>query len=462
MDAIEPLVDFIVGTRFEDLSTDVVAIARHSVLDNLGDTFAGSAARGCSEIAHLIMDWRGKPEAQLIGWNARAPVPDAVWLNSVQSRALELDDVHEPGLMHAASGSVPVALAVAELVPNISGRELLTAVAVGMEISCRLAMAPEVSSAISGMSFTFQGTTFGAAATAARMFGLDVERLRHAMGIAYSQAAGNQQTLREGALMTRVQQGLSARAGTLATLLAKAGITGPREVLEGRFGYMKIYHAGRYDRDILVSGLGTHWEIRSTSTKPYPCCRFIHPTIKALVDLMSTCRIDPEAIVEVEARIDNREHFNLVCEPLAEKRHPVDVSEAQFSVPYVIAACLRHGGIGLSDFTPAAIADPATLALAARVTPVIGPEGDRLARAAYPPAHIQIRLSSGEALIAKAGATAPGHPDNPLSESGRLKKFRECMAFARSPVELDRIERLVACIDKLEITSADELLQYIK
>jgi 2-methylcitrate dehydratase PrpD len=461
MDAIRPLVDFVAGTRFRDLPAEVVALARQSLLDNLGNICAGTVADGCDKVAAMVMDWNGKPEARLIGWGARAPVPDAVWLNSVQSRALELDDVHEPGLMHATSGSVPVALGVTELVPGTSGRELLAAVAVGMELSCRLAMAPEVSSAISGMSFTFQATTFGAAATAGRLLSLDPERLVHSMGIAYSQAAGNQQTLREGALMTRVQQGLSARAGTLAALLARAGITGPQEVLEGRFGYMNVYHAGRYDRGALVDGLGPHWEILRISTKPYPCCRFIHSTVKALVDLMATRSVDPDAVVAVEARIDNREHFNLVCEPLETKRRPSDVAEAQFSVPYVVATCLRRGGIGLGDFTPTAIRDPATLALAARVTPTIDPAAEGPARAGYPPAYVRIDLASGETLVATAPATAPGHPDNPLNESERLKKFRDCMAFARLPLPSDRVERLIECIERIEDTGADALLRLL-
>jgi len=235
-DAIETLVDFVLGTRFEDLPADVVASTLRFIRDNIGDTYAGASAAGCPEIARLVKGWGGAQESRLLGWRTRVPMPQAVWVNSTQSRALELDDVHEPGLMHATSGSVPVALAVAEMVGSRTGRDLITATALGIEVSCRLAMAPEVSSAISGMSFTFQCTTFGAAVTAGLLMGLDAGTMRNAMGIAYSQVAGNQQTLREGALMTRVQQGLSAKSGALAALLARQGIDGPREVLEGRFG----------------------------------------------------------------------------------------------------------------------------------------------------------------------------------------------------------------------------------
>lgn len=454
-DAIETLVDFVVGTRFEDLPADVVASTQRFIRDNIGDAYAGARAEGCPEIARLVKGWGGAPESRLLGWRTRVPMPQAVWVNSTQSRALELDDVHEPGLMHATSGSVPVALAVAELVGSRSGRDLITATALGIEVSCRLAMAPEVSSAISGMSFTFQCTTFGAAATAGLLMGLDAGKMRHAMGIAYSQVAGNQQTLREGALMTRVQQGLSAKSGALAALLARQGIDGPREVLEGRFGYFRIYHADRYDRRAVVDRLGTRWEIREISTKPYPCCRYIHSTVRAIADLTRERTIDLAAIESVQVQINNREQFNLVCEPLEHKQRPRTVAEAQFSVPYVTAAALRRGGLTLDDFTERALADETVLDLARRVVPCIDPQFENLARAAYPAAHVQLRLRSGEVLTARSPAQAPGHPTRPLTEAEHLAKFRDCMNAAPERLPEAGLERLIARLDRLH--DADDL-----
>lgn len=451
-DAIETLVDFVLGTRFEDLPADVVDSTRRFIRDNVGDTYAGARAAGCPEIARLVMGWGGAQESRLLGWRTRVPMPQAVWVNSTQSRALELDDVHEPGLMHATSGSVPVALAVAEMVDARTGRDLITATALGMEVSCRLSMAPEVSSAISGMSFTFQCTTFGAAVTAGLLMGLDAAGMRNAMGIAYSQVAGNQQTLREGALMTRVQQGLSAKSGALAALLARQGIDGPREVLEGRFGYFRVYHADRYDRRAVVDRLGDHWEIREISTKPYPCCRYIHSTVRAIADLTSKRRIDIGDIDSVSVQINNREQFNLVCEPLEQKQRPRTVAEAQFSVPYVTAAALRRGGLTLDDFTERALADETVLDLARRVVPCIEPEFEDLARAAYPAAHVQLRLRSGEILTARSSAQAPGHPAQPLTEAEHLAKFRDCMSATPGRLQQADVERLIARLDRLHET----------
>lgn len=457
MDAIEPLVDFLLDTRFEALPDDVVALSQQFIRDNVGDTFAGAGAAGCPQIARQVMAWGGAEESTLFGWGRRVPMPNAVWVNSTQSRALELDDVHEPGLMHASSGSVPVALAVAEWVGGRSGRDLIAATALGIELSCRMAMTAEVSSAISGMSFTYQCTTFGAAATAGLLMGLDREQMRNAMGIAYSQAAGNQQALREGSLMTRVQQGLSAKSGAMAALLASQGIDGPRECLEGRFGYFRVFHGGRYDRTALLGGLGERWELRETSTKPYPCCRFIHSTVRALSELVAARPIDPGEIESATVHIDNREQFNLVCEPLEDKQRPTTVAEAQFSVPYVAAAALKTGGLTLAEFTDAAIADPAVLDLARRVVPAIDPEAEKRARAAYPEARVELRLRSGETVTAGSPAQAPGHPSRPLSEDEHLAKFRDCMDFAPERLTPEKTERLIALLRGLH--DADDLAE---
>jgi hypothetical protein len=126
------------------------------------------------------------------------------------------------------------------------------------------------------MNVTFQYACFGCAGVVGRVLGLDEEKMVHAMGLAYSQTAGNSQNLLEGTLATRFSQGLAAQAGVYAAVFARRGITAAREVLEGKFGYYPVYQRGEYDVRSLLEGLGERFEGVNVTLKKYPCCMHSH------------------------------------------------------------------------------------------------------------------------------------------------------------------------------------------
>lgn len=425
-DAARAIARFVAGSRFADVPTRVVGRTQWHVLDALGAGLAGSDAPGVRELRALARRWGGTPESQIWGADFGVPAPIAALVNGAAARALELDSVHEVGLLHAVVSALPAALAAAEARGAVPGSELLMAVLVGSEIICRVGLAPAVGSCVSGMSFTYQGGVFGAAAAAARALGLDEEATLGALGLAYNMASGNQQALYEGSMSVRVQQGIATQAGVLAALMASSGLAGPRDVFEGRFGYFPVYHQGRYDRQSLLKNLGQQFEIMNMSLKPYPCCRFIHPAIDATLEILSRRKIAPDEISSVRVRVDNVNHYNVVCEPLQEKQSPSSVAEVQFALPFVIATVLVRGRLTLADLTPQGISEMAVRRLAGRVVPEISEEARReQGRSGYPPGQVEVRLRSGEVLKAEVPITK-GHPARFMSEVELIAKFRDC------------------------------------
>lgn len=449
-DAARTLARFVVGTRWEKLPPDVVERTRWHVLDTVGAALAGREETGVRELNALARRWGGAPESRLWGTDRRAPAPLAALVNATMARALELDSVHEVGLLHAPVTTVPAALAAAEAQGGVPGREVLVAALVGADVICRMGLAPAVGSSVSGMSFTYQCGVFGAAAAAARVLGLDLDATVGALGLAYNMASGNQQVLQEGSISVRVQQGVAAQAGVTAAVMAASGLAGPRESLEGTFGYFRVYHRGQYDRQALVKDLGGHFELMNMSFKPYPCCRYIHPAIDAVLEILGGRTLAEGDIADVHVRVDNLNHYNVVCEPAGDKQNPTAPAEAQFSLPFVVATVLLRGRLRLADLSPEALGDATVRKLARRVHSEISDAARKgEGRAGYPPGRVAVRLRSGEVLRAEVPITR-GHPDRPLTEAELIAKFRDCASNGPAPYAPAQQDRIIDAVLRLD------------
>ncbi len=372
MDAVIPLIRNLRATRFADIPPDVVEASKKSILDTLGATLAGSGAVGCREVVALVREWGGKREASVINHGDILPLPNAVFANAVMARAVELDDVHEKGTLHASATIIPAALGAAEYRKNVSGKDFLAAVSLGTDLTCRLALAPRISPAITGISYTYTHGNLGAAAVASRLLGLDETQTLNAMGIAYCQGVGNRQSSFEGALTVRVQQGLTAKAGIISALLAQRGITGVQNVLQGKYGYYTVFERNDYNPDLLTKDLGKHFEGKNISYKLYPCCKFTHGAIEGILEMAKRHGIGSDQVAEIRVGI-NRQGFELVCEPYGDKVDPRKVVDAQFSLYYTVATALVRGRVFIDDFNEEIIRDREVLEVARRVKPYVDP-----------------------------------------------------------------------------------------
>ena len=263
---------------YASLPTSVVARIKLFVLDTLGVIAAAADAPGIPEMNRLLLGWEGAgPSTMLIGKGRVAP-PTAALANGAAAHALDFDDNHDPGRVHAYAVILPAALAAAEARGGVSGRDLIAALATGVELQARLGLAAPNSMSRGWHPTTVMGT-LGAAAAAARVLGLRGGQFSDAVALAFHQAAGTRQALNDGVLAKRLGAGFASRSGTTAAFLAEAGLTGPTRFLEGDAGLFQLYERGEVLPDALVRDLGQTWEIMTHSMKPYPCCRCTHNAI---------------------------------------------------------------------------------------------------------------------------------------------------------------------------------------
>jgi 2-methylcitrate dehydratase PrpD len=425
----QKIVDVIVKTRFEKLPENVIEATKKSIIDTLATTIAGRKAQGCETIVQLVKEWGGKREATVLTYGLKVPFPNAILANAVISRAMDLDEVHDSASVHPSVAVVPATFGAVEFMRGTSGKEFIVANTLGIDLVCRMSLAPTIGACVSGMSFSYQCGTFGAAAAVGRLLKLHQDQMVDALGIAYSQASGNAQSYHDGSLTIRVQQGLSAKAGAVSAVLAQRGITGPQNFFEGKFGYFNVYHGGKFDRNILTENLGEHFEGVNVSQKPlYPCCKFTHAFIDAARAIVNEEKITPDQILQVKAYVTSNEVFNVVCDPLDVKQKPRTTVDAQFSLPYTVAVALAKGQVTLDDFTEETIRDKEVLRVAEKVQAILKPVSGR----AILPAPGMIELYTGDGRqYNKVVHFVKGHPSNPNSLKECIEKMRACIEYSK-------------------------------
>lgn len=425
---------------------EAIAAVKTNLYDTLACAVAGTSASGVADLTALIKDWGGKTEACVWGSRLRVPAHHAAWVNGMMSHARDFDDTHDGATLHAGVSVVPAALAAAEAYPEATGEDLLAGIAVGLELICRLGVATKVGIIASGYMYTSLFGHFAATAAAARVARLDPAQTLNALGIAYSQAAGNHQVTRDAALTKRIQPGFAAKTGLISVAMSRAGIRGAQKVFEGADGLFRTYLHRAYDADRLREGLGTTFDLVDLSYKPYPCCRFNHPPIDAalaLRDAVAEAGQIRRIIVGV-----NRQSLEAVGTPIEMRRNPQTIVQAQFSIPYTVACALTKGTLTLSDFTDEGLKDKQVLDLAARVDVVLDDEIEKNWARAVSPATLVIETAGGR--FETRVDYPKGHFSAPMSVDDFQSKMRGCMAISGIDWPAGMEAALHAAVDGLE------------
>jgi 2-methylcitrate dehydratase PrpD len=425
---VQQLAAFATSVRAKGLPPELRDDAARRVLDVLGNSLAATSERPAAAVGALVREWGGSGRATAIGTGDRLPEPSAALLNGTLAHSLDFDDTHLPSVLHPSASVVPAALAVAES-RGATGAQLLDAIGVGVEITVRLGMAgydEELGNSVffeRGLHATAICGALGAAAAAAMLSDVDAEGIADAIGIAASMGSGLLEANRTGGTVKRIHCGWAAHAAVTAAGMARHGITGPPTVLEGRFGLLQAFCGDQSDVDVIVDGLGERWELPGIFFKPYPCNHFTHAGIDAARRLRSR-GVDPAEILELELGAPTAV-LRTIGEPRESKIRPRSGYHAAFSGPYTVAAgLLGGGGLGVfhDDFTDEAAADPARLALAAKVRCVPDARCDEIFPHQFP-AVLRARLKDGRELEERVDVNRGG-PDNPLSADELATKFR--------------------------------------
>lgn len=433
------LIEHIGRVGYEDIPEDALANCRLLIMDSLGVTIPGSHAPGCREVVELTRAWGGGGASVLIYGHRMTP-PLAALANSSMMHALDFDDTLDVSALHTFVSVLPAALAAAEAVGGVDGKRFLSALVLGVDVICRLSLG--IRRPLSWIRTATCGS-FGAAAAAGKILGLDEGQIADALGVVYSQTSGNAQGLIEGRLVKRMQPGFAAQAGVLSAFLARAGITGSREFLQGRYGFYNLYEGGEFDPEPVVRDLGEHYTILDLSIKPYPSCRMTHASIDAALQLRGEIGDDFAGIDRVEVSA-SKMVTEMVGKPLVIGTNPQ--VDAQFSIPYTVAAALLRGDVFLNDFNVAAIDDPKVRKLARRVE--VREDGALQAKDLLH-AGMRIVMESGEVLETRVDAPL-GNPGNPMSTDRCREKFRKCIACSDVVREESQWDELLDMIEHLD------------
>lgn len=440
------LASWAADTQFEDLPADVVESTKLRILDVIGLSLAGAETAFGRFTREAAVAMSSAGPCRILGFGDRVGVTAAAFANGSLSQALEYDDTHNESIVHMSSPAVAAALALAEFTP-VSGRELITAIAIGNEVSCRVGSVSSGELHKRGFHPTGLFATFGTAILASKLLSLDAAAMARAAGIAGSFAGGLLECWVDGTQTKFLHPGWSAQSGITAAMLARSGVTGPAEVFEGRWGLFAshVQDAGAH-RDFarINDRLGSHWESRNSSFKPFPAAHVIHPYISAAIRLRNRHGIQPSEIERVDCPVASF-IVSIVCEPTSEKYAPASDSHGRVSLQYSIAEALYFGQLGKHAYSDQSRANPEILELTKRVHYYIDPE--------YPgpgrfKGTVTITLKDGREFI-EVEEYNRGSAENPMSYGELRAKFEENAAQflgaddrAQLAAEVQRAEKL--------------------
>jgi 2-methylcitrate dehydratase PrpD len=412
-DYLAVLSQFACETRWADIPVTVRERAGIIVADLVAVIAAGMQEPEMKALVaqHLPQTAQGK--AAVIGTGKRANPLDAALLNATAGVWLELDEGNFNTNGHPGVHVVPAALAHAQQF-GASGSDFLTAVIIGYEICGRIGGAYQMKTIVQP-----HGTygVIGAAVAVARLCGFNAEQMRTVINIAASTPmGGNRQTMRDGATVRNYYAGHGNFTGQMAVRLVRAGFTGPVDAPSVTYGQLL---ADDFKPAQVVAGLGSDWTLTEGYIKLYPSGRYVHSAIDALLDALRHTpggRISTAAIERVDVRAYKMVAF------LGEKQ-PKNLFGTRFSVPFSIAAIIKHGRADLDVFGAASFADAEVMSLAARVEVIEVPEFT----AAF---HAKQRVDLD--IVCKDGNVFSGHCEitkgesaNPHSAADIVSKFEQ-------------------------------------
>jgi 2-methylcitrate dehydratase PrpD len=416
-DETATLAGYVADLRYEAIPQEVLARAKVLMLDFLGSTIrarreAESTPALLATLQALGLD--GDGASTVFGDDRRWTPSVAALLNGALGHSLDFDDTHADSSLHPSAPVVPAAFAVGELV-GASGREVLTAIVAGYEVCCRLGNALDPTSHYArGFHPTATAGTFGAAAAAAKLFGLSKEQIVSAFGVSGSQAAGSLQFLQNGAWNKRYQVGAAAMNGVIAATLARNAFLGSSEAVEGKHGLLVGYSDDAHP-DKAVAGLGSIYETLKIGVKPYPSCRYTHAAIDAIIAMRREHNLTPDQISRVEIGL-HRNGITLTGDA-ATKRHPTSIVGGQFSMFFTGAVALDQGRFGWDDYTR--LGDPALDALADKFDVI---QDDRLEGKTHP-FGARVAITTADGVHERLYANPSGEPSTFPSDAAMRQKF---------------------------------------
>lgn len=425
---------------------DVRTKTRRAAIDAIAVmTAASGLGEGCDAFAALARENGEGGACTVLGYGFRASPIMAAFANGAMAHALDFEDTHDATLVHPHAAVVPAALAAAEFAGNVSGPDFLDAVAIGADLSCRLALGLTESAEKRGFYFIPMLSAYGAAAAAARVLKLSDAEIVQSLALASCQAVFSDALVSYPASHLRaVRDGFSARAGVTAAFLARRGLQAFDRPIEGTGGLYANFARGKFDAARMLNGLGQDYEGAKVSFKPWPSCRGTHAFVESALSIAREQAIAADRIERIDITVSP--FFAVLCEPPEQKRRPKTAIDAKFSIPFTVAVALQQGDVTLSGFSGERLTDSRLHALADKVHHAVEPAWtlDQSTRGV-----LSLSLADGRRLTREV-VDPLGHPLNPMDERAMRRKVEDCLAVARNPMDGAAVRQLIGRLEELE------------
>jgi 2-methylcitrate dehydratase PrpD len=439
MGATEKIARFIVGTNYEDIPRDVVEKAKRTALDCLGAALAGVGEPVSQTITSYVTKLGGAPQASVFGAGLKVSVPDAALANGVIAHALDYDDCGVK-IGHPSVLVLPAVLSLGEHL-GASGRDILTAYIVGLEVEGKIALHADFKLMQARLNHQTWYGSIGAAAACAKLLKLDDAKTRMALGIGANFACGL--SANHGSMAGAMSAGDACRNGVTAAFMAQEGFTANPNIIEAKNGfYDTLVGRDHYDAERMADGLGKPLYIESPGIglKKYPSCYHTHRALDGVFQLLGRHRLSDTDIAQVDVGTSERAMRVLAFS------EPETPYQAKYSMPYCIAAAVVDHQVTLDTFTAHKMADRGIVETRKKVhlsfpdVPIwpgladVGPDTEFVGNP------VTIRTTDGQSYSARVDIPH-GDPALPLTDDEILAKYRDC---ARSQLRPGDIERSVS------------------
>lgn len=452
------LADYIQGVTYDSLPGNVVQRAKEAVIDGIGVMLSGYSSDCAGLIRRYIAGLGVSGKSTVFGERQGMPAEFAALANGVSGHALDFDDTQISSLpdrvygllTHPTTPVLAAALPVAEEV-GATGRDLLAAFCTGVEVACKVAEAIRPYHYQNGFHSTGTIGIFGAAAGAAKLYGLNSEAIRHALGIAASKSAGIRAAF--GTMTKPYHAGAAAQGGIVAAQLAKMGYKTDPAALDGKWGFFQVAGGG-VDPEAIQDKLGNPYSLvePGVSIKPYPCGSLAHPTMDALLDLIMEHDIQAESVESVR--------LGTTSNVLAALRYPEPANEleAKFSIPFCLAILVLERRGGIEQFTDETVLRPDVREMMARVTPYLH-EGLEALGFQRIRSLVEVTLRDGT-VLSKEASSSRGTPERPMTEEELADKFQDCARGLLSGSAQRKVLEMIYGLDGLDaVTQLTSLLK---
>ena len=443
------LVDYTIGTKYEDYPKEVIEITKMFILDSLGCALGGSVSALGQAVLSPFKAMGGAAEATLIGGQMKVPCIQASFVNGTTTNALDFDDTLL-GIGHPGASAIPAALAFGEA-RSVPGKDILNAIITAYDVGDRIGLAIQPSydrlQKVWGVG-TWQ--TFSAAVAAAKTMNLNKAQMFNTFGVAGA-TAPLPNTQKWGwdsderpIHWVKEPTGWPCWTGATAAVLSESGFIGNRYILDGDNGFWIMAGSDRCDFDKMTANLGTHFEIaKNIAIKPYSCCRWEHAALDGIKQIKQENKLQHDDVKEILinsfAWVKSHELYD-----------PDGLVDAQFCMPYTATMVMLGKVPGPEWYTEENLKSEAVSRFSRKVKVTIDPELDqKYFEKDQLSARVNITTHNGDSFV-KFVEIPTGDPRHPLPIEDVEAKFKSQAAFVLNDDQISQVMELVYDFENLQ------------